>query len=269
MCGKKCTWWCFERVDWNFNWGPRKDIRPCMSPLKIAGLKWSRKSHLLYIIQCTHRLTNILYNASFGIYQTVFFLHPATRCQKIYLYIFVCIFVYICVYSRCQPKEGRELPLTALYEPKSFWFSLHGWNIKQQWNWNCWEMNRRWRPFFKRSQTAMTLPNVVKPKNYPPPPNPTPTQHHPTWCCIFTMAKSDWRGPERITPNQKITPHYLPLHLLWQKLIQKSRGRVDWLFDLWMVWYKFWLICQCKPFKAGRMHWCKVGNASAKMPILN
>ena len=37
----------------------------------------------------------------------------------VYLYIFVCIIVYICVYSRCQPKEGRELPLTALYEPSS------------------------------------------------------------------------------------------------------------------------------------------------------
>ena len=250
---KKCTWWCLERVDWNFNWGPRKAIRPCMSmsPLKKSGFEVVTKGPFaVYYTVYSPSHKYIIHRLIWHLPDGVFF----TSSNKVPKDIFVCIFVYICVYSRCQPKEGRELPLTALYEPKSFWFSLHGWNIKQQWNWNCWEMNRRWRPFFKRSQTAMTLPNVVKPKNYPPPPNPTPTQHHPTWCCIFTMAKSDWRGPERITPNQKITPHYLPLHLLCQKLIQKSRGRVDWLFDLWMVWYKFWLICQCKPLKAGMMH---------------
>ena len=192
---KKCTWWWLERVDWNLNWGPRKDIRPCMSPLKIAGLKWSRKSHLLYIIQCTHRLTNILYIASFGIYQTVFFFTSSNKVPKY-------IFVYICVYSRCQPKEGRELPLTALYEPKSFWFSLHGWNIKQQWNWNCWEMNRRWRPFFKRSQTAMTLPNVAKPKNYPPPPHPTLTYHPPT-TIQHDVASLQWPKVAEEDPKEK------------------------------------------------------------------
>ena len=42
-----------------------------------------------------------------------------TSSNKVPKDIFVCIFVYICVYSRCQPKEGRELPLTALYEPSS------------------------------------------------------------------------------------------------------------------------------------------------------
>ena len=65
---------------------------------KKTGLKWSRKSHLLYIIQCTHRLTNILYIASFGIYQTVFFYiqqQGAKRYICIYLYVYLYIFVYI------------------------------------------------------------------------------------------------------------------------------------------------------------------------------
>ena len=57
----------------------------------------TKEPYLLYIIQCTHRLTNILYIASFAIYQTVFF-YIQQQGAKRYICIYLCIFVYICMY---------------------------------------------------------------------------------------------------------------------------------------------------------------------------